>query len=288
MEQDLIHELENRINQLTRLQKCVAAYILKDPMQAAFSTVDELAHAAGTSTTTVIRLALFLGYSGYADFQKSLQEYLMQQASPSRKLELNTPYQKHRGEIDDIVVEITKMQIDNINKTFHALSNDQLMKTEALVTNAQHIYTCGSRSCSAMAYHLSHNLDQMYGKSNYITPNVGEIAETLRRITDKDVVIVITMARYNQFVLDVARLAKEKGASIIAVTDSYRSPLTEYANIIYIAECRSAGFHNAMVAASFLTEVIVGVCTMKNPELIKQNLKQSEKYLSALGIMSQK
>ncbi len=288
MDQDVMSRLEGEISNLTKLQKKVSDYILRDPMQAAFSTVDQLAHAIGVSTTTVVRLAMALGYSGYAEFQKELQDHLKTKASPSNKLEFNVREENVRSEIDSLVTDITKIQISNIDKTYQLLTNDQIIKVEQMISVAPHIYICGCRSCYSVAYHLNYNLERMFGKSDLIVPDLGELSEKLRRVNKEDIVISMSMSRYNKSVVEITRILKEKGCSAIVITDGYNSPLVPYSDVLLLTHCESVDFHNSMVAASYLAEVIVGICTVKNPQLVKRNLKELEKYLGILNIMVQK
>lgn len=288
MEKDIMNRLEDEIANFTKLQRKVSDYILRNPMQAAFSTVDQLAHEIGVSTTTVVRLAVTLGYSGYTDFQRELQEYMKTKASPSNKLELNVSDDAVRTDLDQTVNEITRMQIGNIEKTYSMLTNEQLEKAAQFITDAKHIYICGSRSCYSVAYHLNYNLERMFGKSDLIVPNMSEVTEKLRRVDKEDVLISMSMSRYNRSVVDITRLLKEKGCSSIIITDGYNSPLAPYADVLLLTHCESVDFHNSMVASSYLSELLVGICTVKNPQLVKKNLKELEKYLTMMNVMMQK
>ncbi|MED3872593.1 MurR/RpiR family transcriptional regulator, partial [Priestia megaterium] len=51
-----ILKLKDNISQLTETQRRVADYILKNPVDVAFLTVDQLALTVKTSTTTIMRL----------------------------------------------------------------------------------------------------------------------------------------------------------------------------------------------------------------------------------------
>lgn len=288
MEKDIIDRLNEEINDLTKLQKKVSDYVLKEPMQAAFSTVDQLAHHVGVSTTTVVRLATSLGYSGYMEFQKDLQEYLKHKASPSNKLEINVTDKGGRSDLERTIHEITQIQLQNIDKTYRAFTDDQFIQAEQMIRTANHIYICGSRSCYSLAYHLNYNLDRMFGKSDVVAVDMGEITEKMRRMTPEDLIISMSMARYNRMVVDVARLAKEKGCASIVITDGYNSPLAQYADLLFLTHCKSVDFHNSMVAASYLCEILVGICTMHNPDIVRANLKKTEFYLNKFDVMMQK
>jgi DNA-binding MurR/RpiR family transcriptional regulator len=69
-----IVKLQQKIGKLTETQRRVADYIIKHQLEVAFLTVDQLAGEVKTSTTTIMRLAFNLCYSGYTEFQKGLKK----------------------------------------------------------------------------------------------------------------------------------------------------------------------------------------------------------------------
>lgn len=282
---DVLNRIEEEIGAMTKLQKRVADYVLKNPMEVAFATVDKVAHSVGSSTTTVMRFSNFMGYGGYSEFQAELRESLKTKASPSRKLEVNLEDGDAVDKESDIIAKITNMQMENIHKTFLSVDREALIKVEQMLSKSSHTYVTGSRSCYSPAYHLNYNLERMFGKSDLIPPNLGEVSEILRRIQDGDVLVAMTVARYNRIICDITKIAKERGAKIIVITDGYDSPLEKYADVVFIASCQSVDFHNSMTAVSYITDLIVGVCTMNHPKIIKHNLKLSETYLKELDIM---
>lgn len=288
MPNEIIQALEQQMNGLTKLQKKVADYILKETMDAAFSTVDHLAHSVDVSTTTVVRLALSLGYSGYAEFQRDLQEHLKTKSAPSKKFELNISEGVGNCRQTDIIDNITQLAIDNINKVYSSLNRQQLTIIAERLAGANHIYVIGSRSCHSIAYHLNYNLDRMFGNSDVISTNSGELPEQLRRITSKDVVVAASMSRYVRLVVDIARICKERGAFVVSISDGYNSPLAQYSDILLLAQCGSVDFHNSMVSASYLVDIILGICAMNNPSEVRDNLKRTEKHLTELNIMQQR
>ena len=71
---------------LTPSQKTVANYMLEHRNAVAFITLDEIAIKIGVSTTTVIRFARMLGYSGYADMQKDIRNTIVDKVSLPERL----------------------------------------------------------------------------------------------------------------------------------------------------------------------------------------------------------
>ncbi|WP_205417301.1 MurR/RpiR family transcriptional regulator, partial [Klebsiella pneumoniae] len=67
---DLIHKLQHKVAGLTEAQRRIADYIVHNPMEVAFLTVDKLASKVGTSTATIMRFSAAVGYSGFSELQK--------------------------------------------------------------------------------------------------------------------------------------------------------------------------------------------------------------------------
>ena len=72
------NDLSNRINEaystLSKGQKLLASYITDNYDKAVFLTAAKLGEVVGVSESTVVRFATHLGYKGYPDFQKALEE----------------------------------------------------------------------------------------------------------------------------------------------------------------------------------------------------------------------
>lgn len=69
---DILYRITDRFDSLTNSQRVVANYVSENISNVAFNTLDELALKIGVSTTTVIRFARALGYSGYSDMQQDI------------------------------------------------------------------------------------------------------------------------------------------------------------------------------------------------------------------------
>ena len=89
MDTTVLQRLEQKMEDLTSAQRKVADYILKNPTDVAFLTIEQLSGFIGVSVASVMRLAYTLGYTGFAQFQKDLQEILRNRVAPPTRLEVN-------------------------------------------------------------------------------------------------------------------------------------------------------------------------------------------------------
>lgn len=72
---DIFSCLKEKSESFSKGQKRIAAYILENREEASVSTAAKIAKTVGVSESTVVRFALELGYSGYPEMQKALQEH---------------------------------------------------------------------------------------------------------------------------------------------------------------------------------------------------------------------
>ena len=278
--------MEDSLDRMTKLQRKVADYVLSDPIQAAFMTVDQLAHAVGVSTATVVRFSTELQYSGYAEFQGELQEYLKHKAKPSAKLLIS----KHNPEAfdQDLISGNTQLVLNNIERTMESLSIQTMENIADKLLQAKTIYCVGLRTSSCVSSYLGFNLGRMLDAPCILCHNTGDYAEQIRRITSGDLVFAVTMSRYSRQIVEFTKLAKQKGAVIVAVTDGFASPLAQYADYQMVARTASDGFHNSIVAFCYLVDILLSICCKKAPEQIHNNLKASEQVLYETNFMTAK
>lgn len=278
---DVLESLEQRGHELTKSQRKVATYILKNPMDVAFSTIDQLAHKVGTSTTTIVRLALFLGFTGYAEFQSEIKDLLKNRMEPSVKLDLNIG---EGGDQDGALKDILRQQLANLNTTFNNIPGKQVAEAAEALAKAGTIYTIGYRSCFSVAHYLYYNLNRIFGRCTLLASSGGDVYEKIFEIGKNDVLIAISMPRYIQDVVTTVEIARERGAFVVAITDGYLSPIAEHADMVFPVECKSSDFHNSVFSAFLVAELLISVCSMGNSSQARQNLRNAEAILRRFDV----
>lgn len=267
-----MQQLEKQIPELTDSQRKVADYILKNAVEVAFLTIEQLSSVAGTSTSTIMRLAFSLGYSGYANFQKDLQELLRNRVAPSTRFHTATM------ELDrnDLLVQIADKQIQNIRETVSMIPEDVLSKVLEVVLAAKSIYCLALRGQYSIAHYLSHGLNRSLGNSDVLSLGQGDLPEKLLRLDSSDVLITITLPRYQRVIVDVAKVAKDRGTTVISMTDGYSAPIAQYSDIVLPIGFESLAFHNSVFGGMLLAEYIITSVALKQSTLTKSKLMVAE------------
>ena len=258
----------------------VADFISKNPIDASFLTLDQLSVRVGTSTATVMRLALTLGYSGYTEFQKDLQELLRDRVAPTTRLEFN----KKSVESNSLLTDCAETQISNLKTMVDYLSEETVSHCLELIENATNIFIVSARSSFAVAHCLHYGLNQILGNCKLMKADSGDNVDTILNITSSDLVIAISLPRYSRATVDVLKTIKEFNPKIIAITDGYTSPLSPLADVILPCSFHSLAFHNSIVGSIFLADFLITAIALKDPLKTKTRLDSAESLLEKLNI----
>ena len=275
-----IDRLKNEISGMTETQRKVADYIIKNSFDSAFLTVDQLANCVGTSTTTIMRLMTFLGYSGYTDFQKGLQEMLRDKVNPKTRLETNLRDLKP----DDLWEQCYEKQMQNIQSTFNSLHTDTLDQVVREISRARKVYVVAARGGAAVAQYLHQFLSRIFENIYLINSDaVASWSTVIPSVNERDMVVAISYPRYAKAVLQCVAAMKKRGAFVVGITDGYSAPLADYSNILLPCACGSLGFHNSPISAMVLADCIINVTSLRNSADVKDRLAMSSEILAEVG-----
>ena len=284
---DVLQRLNACRDQLTRAQKQVADYFMENMMEAAFSTVDKAAHAVGVSTTTVVRLANTMGYSGYAELQAALKKYLTTMSAPISMFSTVPHVEAEQGERDDFTY-IADVEIQNLRDTCAALDSDTVDKTVDALCRSENIYVIGARNCEGTGRFLAYNLDRMFLNTRFLDGNLNQIPEIINRMTERDTLVLIGFSRYLRAVGEVARLAKALGVTVVAISDSRSSPWSPYADYIFVVANQSSNFFHSPIGIMYVSNVLLRGCARKNSRRVEESLQRLEKTTQSLQIFIKK
>lgn len=107
-------------------------------------------------------------------------------------------------------------------------------------------------------------------------------AYRLAAITHQDVLLAISLPRYSLDTLQLARFAKERGATVLAITDSPASPLSNIAKYVLFAPADHPVLTSSNIAVLALIEGLVAGVMARNKEAVKLATEMTESVMSYL------
>lgn len=265
MSRDLIHSITQQMPGFSKGQKLIAQYILAHYDKAAFMTAAKLGMTVGVSESTVVRFASELGFDGYPQLQRALQELIRNRLTSVQRMEV-TSDQLGDG---NILHKVLNLDIEKIRRTMEKASVEDFEQAVDAIVSAKNIYILGIRSASALSGFMSFYFNQIFENVRLInTTSASEMFEQIMRIKEGDVFIGITFPRYSKRTTNAAKFAKENGAKVIAITDSDLSPIAEAADHLLLARSDMASFVDSLVAPlSMINALIVAIGIRKKDEI---------------------
>ena len=263
------NDLMNRINRyygsMSKGQKLLANYIADYYDKAVFLTAAKLGETVGVSESTVVRFAMTLGYKGYPDFQKALEEMVRNKLNSIQRMEVTY------GRISQskILESVLRSDEEKIKETLQNIDDRAFEMAVNTILNADKVYVIGIRSCASLASFLAFYLNLIFENVVLLnTNNSSEIFEQMIRINSKDVIIGISFPRYSMRTLKALECANNRHAKVITLTDSVNSPMNLYSSCNLIARSDMASIVDSLVAPlSVINALIVSLCMKKQDEV---------------------
>jgi DNA-binding MurR/RpiR family transcriptional regulator len=230
--------------------------------------VERIAEFAGVSPATVTRFATQMGFTGFPDLQESVRRGVRDRLAPPRRLE----HQPH----GDIFARSFEGDLQALQQARTANSQEALEAAVRLILGARRTYVAGMRSSYSLAVHIAAVLHQALGSSSLITGAGGFLAEEVLPMDPGDLLFALSFPRYARSVVEIIRCAREKGATILLLTDSARSPASALADVVLQSPFESSSFFNANTAALAVANAVLSGVVASRREETTAHLKAVE------------
>ena len=270
---DIIARINEKYSSMSKSHKAIAAFISDHYDQAVFMTAAKLGEKLGISESTVVRFASGLGYDGYPEFQKALEEWVQNKLNTVQRM--SAKYGKSTQ--SEVLSSVLSADIEKIQDTMENLDSAAFETAVDIILEAKTVYIVGIRSCEPLADFLSFYLNMIRGNVQLLrTTSVSEMFEQMIRIDEKDAIVGISFPRYSMRTLKAMEFANDRNAKVITITDSVHSPMNLYSSCNLFARSDMVSIVDSLVAPlSVINALVVALC-LKRPEEVKQGLEMLE------------
>ena len=271
---DLITKIQSELPGFSKGQKQIARFILEHYDKAAFMTASRLGVTVGVSESTVVRVATELGYDGYPHLQRALQEMIRNKLTSVQRMEVAGDRMGGR----DVLQTVLHADTDMIRVTLDEIDRDAFQGAVDALMGAKRIYILGVRSSSALASFLGFYFNLLFENVTLVhTNSVSEIFEQVLRVGPGDVLFGISFPRYSKRTLSAMKYARDRGARVIALTDSQLSPLARVADHVLLARSDMASFVDSLVAPLSVINALIVAVGMSRRDEIEQTFNKLER-----------
>src|SRR5690625_2348218 len=269
----IYHIINEKRDQMSKSQHKIADYILENPHSIPFLTGAKLAELTGVSEATVVRFATFLGFSGYNEMQQQLAQSIERRLNTVERLAMS---RDEFTETEKVIYDHFHEDIKNIKNTIRQLNIEDFEQAADYILKAKRVYIIANRSAYSLGTFLQYYFNIILDNSRLIHTTESAF-DYIHDVNKNDVVLGISYARYTKSTLDVVTYAKEKGATIIALTDNLTSPITAYANISLFASSDMKSFLDSFVAPLSVINTLIAYIGTKQRDKTERRLESFEK-----------
>lgn len=273
MKNFILTKVDLKDKKLSKGHKKLAQYITENYDKAAFMTASKLGEKVGVSESTVVRFATEMGFKGYPELQKELQQMIKSKLTAVQRMEVSSTL---IGE-QDAIKKVLNGDIELIRDTLEQISTEEFTKAVETINKAKRIYILGVRSSAALASFLYFYFNPVFENVVLVeTSSASEMFEQMFRISEDDVCVAISFPRYSKQTVNALRFINDRGTKIIAITDSKDSPIAEYADNLLVAKSDMVSVVDSLVAPLSLINALIVAVTFSRREEVYSNFNKLE------------
>ena len=273
MKIDLIAHITSRMTEFSKGQRLIASYILEHYDTAAYMTAYALGETVGVSESTVVRFATELGFSGYPRLQKAMQELVRSNLTSVQRVDVT----RARMRDDEVLEKVMSYDIANLRQTLAELDPAVFEGSVEALVSARRVFIFGAGSCRALANFLAYYLKMLLPDVRLISASgETEMLEEMFPISAEDAIIGISFPRYSARAVKAMHFAHSRGARVIAVTDSTRSPIADFATYLLLAHSDMAALVDSLVAPMSVINALTIAISLRRMDDNRERLSELE------------
>ncbi len=265
MSYDILTILQEKAPEFSKGQRRIAQYITESYDKAAFMTANRLGKTVGVSESTVVRFAVDLGFDGYPNMQKAMQEMVLNRLTSVQRIEVAND----RLGDQDVISMVLHSDMEKLRQTGETIDREQFTEAVNAILKAKRVYILGVRSVAPLANFLGYYLNYMFNNVHVVSGfSAGEMFEKIVGVNAEDVVIAFSFPRYSASTIKGAKYCRSAGATVIGFTDSKLSPLGQCCDYTLLAKSDMVSLVDSLVAPlSIVNALIVAIAAKREKEI---------------------
>ena len=230
----VLDRLTDERNALSRAERLVAEVVAGDPTLVAFGTVAQLAAAAGTSPPTVVRMARRLGYGGFGELQAAVQADLAGRLSPAaERIRARPPAAP--------LAAALAADLENVHATLSSVDEATFTAAVRTLVRSRNVVVTAADELQGVARELALQLGSLRAGVQMAPASTVGLGRAVSALDQRSCLVALDVRRYERAVAEAGRLATDRGAAVVALTDSPLSPLAASAGHVFSVAARGPG-----------------------------------------------
>ena len=284
----VIEKIRSMMGQFTKRQRMLAEYIVQRPEKVGFLPINDLSQAAGVSVATVIRFCNTLGYSGYVELGREVQNSIQNDLSLLGRFNLAQSASKLNVDRAGTAFErILSLEIESLGQLAKSINKSDFYQCLDWMSTADHIVIIGTMASVSLAEYFGYAASKVLPSVCVVTSVGGQSSDFLKGLGPDSLVFLIAFPRYPASTIALGDLARGQGCRIVALTDSNQSPIIQIARIAFLISISATSFVDAYAAPLTFINGLITEFAERYPDQIKKALACFEKFARGMNIWHQ-
>lgn len=285
----VIERIRRMMDEFTRSQRMLAEYIVQRPEKVGFLSVTELSEAAGVSVATVIRFCNSLGYSGYVELGREVQNSIQNELSLLGRFNLARSVSKSSPDRAEKAFErILSLELESLNQLGRSIKKSVFYKCLEWMSHADHLVAIGTMASVPLAEYFGYAASKVLPSVKTVTSVGGKNSDFLKGLGSDSLVFLIAFPRYPETTVTLGNLARRQGCRIVALTDSNQSPIIQIAQIAFLISISATSFVDAYSAPLTFINCLISEFAERYPDETQKNMSYFETFTEGMNIWHQR
>jgi len=260
-----------------------AAYVLENPGDVATLSMRKVAAAAQVPPPTLPRLAQALGFETYDSFreiyQRQLQERTVAYSEQADRLQ-----RRQDGDgMTALLSAFKQASLANIEHLFAIIESDVVSEVAETLLAARTVYVAGMQASFAYANYFQYVGYMARPNWVLVRNRNGVLADGVVEMGRDDALVAIALQPCARDTIRLAQMARERGTTVIGITDSRTTPLAARSDFVLTVPCQSPQFFESYVSTTALLETLIGFVVARSGQDAVQNIDRVELCRRELG-----
>jgi DNA-binding MurR/RpiR family transcriptional regulator len=240
---------------LTITEKKVADYVLENTKSVVYMSITDLADECGVAESSIFRFCKSLSYKGYQEFKIALAHSI----AVENEIPQLTDQILMNDTIEQVSSKVLSSNISALNETYNLLDFQNIDRAIDVLIKAERVLFFGVGSSLITALEAKTKFMIITNKTECSMDSHLQMMSAAL-MTKRDVAVIISYSGSTKDSIEIARKAKERGATIISITRFVKSPLTSYSDLTLLCGANEGplqgGSLSAKISQLYLLDIL--------------------------------
>lgn len=219
-----IYKIKESLADFTDTEKKIAEYILNNKDEVVNFSSQKLAEEVGASAAAIVRFSKRLGFKGFTHLKVEIAKDTGEATEMTVDRFIN-----ETDTVDVMMKKALYANIQTLENTYKLIQSFVLEAAIESLVSAKEIYLVGVGGSQIVVSDLHQKFKRIH-KSAYASADYHDFLGMMSHIESQDVLVAFSYSGETKEILYASQVARERGAKVIAITQSSRNELSKVAD----------------------------------------------------------